>query len=146
VIEALLAAAAFQAPAAAPYTEADFAHVARLAGRWEGQSPGGRPVAHEFVLADPHTLHITRRTGAEAVTVSVGHVIRFANAAITALWGSYSWRAVEVTPALVRFEPVNGPDGFSWRFIDADNVEYRQHWRDAQGVAQTQVTAMRRVR
>lgn len=147
MLEALLAAAVLQAPAAAPFTEADFAHVARLAGRWEGRSPDGQPVAHHYELGGPRTLRITRWTGAVARTVTTGQVIRFADGAITLDWGSYSWRAIKVTPALIRFEPVRGPShALSWRFVDGDTVEAGQDWRDADGRARTYVLRMRRVR
>jgi len=145
MLEGLLAAVALQAPAAASFTPADFAHVARLAGRWEGRPPTGEPYLEDYVLADPRTLRITRPP-AEGAPAVAGAVVRLTDGAITSEWEQYRWRAVEVTPSLIRFEPLNAPSAFSWGFIDAGTVEVTQNFRDVQGAPQSFSFRMTRVR
>jgi hypothetical protein len=146
MLEALLAAAAsLQAPAAASFTEADFVHAHRLVGRWEGRGPDGQPFYEEYDLPDRLTLRSRRYSGADFATVTDASSVRFEDGAIVSRWGRYSWRAVAVTPDLIRFEPVNAPSHFSWRFVDTGTVEVRQDWRDAQGAAQSYTLRMTRL-
>jgi hypothetical protein len=127
------------------YTATDLAHLRFLEGRWKGTGPDGKPFYEAYDFVDPDTFRSRRYADASFSTATDGSTVAVEGGAIVSRWGEYSWRAVEVTPQGVCFEPVNAPSSFCWRRAGDAAVEVVQRWTDAQGTAQSYTLVLDRI-
>ena len=127
------------------YTAADLAHLRFLEGRWQGTGPDGRPFYEAYDFVDPGTFRSRRYPDASFATATDGSTVVVEAGEIVSRWGEYSWRAVEVTPRQVCFEPATAPSAFCWRRAGEAAVEVVQRWKDEQGKEQSYTLRLSRV-
>ena len=128
------------------HTATDLAHLRFLEGRWKGTGPDGKPFYEAYDFVAPGTFRSRRYADETFSSATDGSTVAIEGGEIISRWGEYAWRAVEVTPQRICFEPINAPSSFCWRHAGDSAVEVVQRWKDAQGKEQSYTLVLNRLR
>lgn len=127
------------------FTQADFAQLRFLEGRWSGRAPDGSTFYEAYDFPADGQMRSRRFTNERFEEASDGSSIALADGVITSTWGEFTWRATEVSDGFVAFDPVNAPSRFSWRRVGDGRVDVVQNWTDAEGSPQTYTVPLTRI-
>lgn len=136
--------AAAPSPTPGRFSVADLAHFSFLEGRWTGIDPNGQPIYEQGYFPNKFRLRMesfdstfTALRDRVQVYVSSGHIISHHYGDV--------WRATEVRDGFAAFEPVNAPDAFHWKRIDANTVELLRRTTGEDGKPQSYTIMLKRV-
>lgn len=107
----------------------EFSRLDFLIGRWKGEAPDGTPFFEEYDRPEPNVFRSRRFSDASFAEHTDGSTIALENGEVVSRWGAFSWRATRIDAHEAAFDPVDAPSRFTWRRIDADALEVRQHWQ-----------------
>ena len=142
---ALLAGCVTTHTPAPMFTAADLSHLRFLEGRWKGIGPDGNAFYEAYDFPDAVTFRSRRFPDATFSASTDSSVVTLQDGAIISRWGEYTWKAVEITPVLACFEPLNAPSSFCWRRAGASSAEAVQRWTDGEGKAQSYTVPLERL-
>ncbi len=137
-----------QTAAASPgpgrFSAADISKLAFLEGRWTGIGPDGQPFYDQYSFPDKYQLRSERFDSTFTALRDRSRVYAL-DGQIISHWYSQTWRATELRDGYVAFEPVNAPNAFHWKRIDADTVEILQRFTAEDGQPQSYTITMKRI-
>lgn len=128
-----------------PYTTTDFAHLAFLAGRWEGTAPDGSSFYEQYVMVSETEMRTTRFADASFASATDGSVITLKDGRVISTWQAFTWEATELAPGRAAFAPLNAPSSFSWELTSTTTIQVTQRWSDENGTAQSYVVPLKKL-
>lgn len=127
------------------FTNADFAHLKFLEGRWEGTGPDGKPFYEQYSFPDDTRMQSSRFADSSFAEVTDGSTVVLEAGRITSRWNAFIWAASSVAPGKACFEPIDAPSSFCWERTSDTTVAVTQRWTDEGGIEQAYVIPMRRL-
>lgn len=134
------------APSPTPgrFSAADLSYFSFLEGRWTGIGPDGQPIYEQGSFPDKYRLRIesfdstfTSLRDRVQVYAHDGHIV-------SQHYGD-TWRATEVRDGFAAFEPVNAPNAFHWKRIDANTIELLRRTTGEDGKPRSYTIMLKRV-
>jgi hypothetical protein len=126
------------------FTEATFAQIRFLEGKWKGVGPDGKEFFEEYVLAEPSLFRSIRHADASFSKATDGSTVALKDGTVVSTWGQFTWKASSISATKACFEPINAPSSFCWERVEPDTVKVTQRWTGADGKEQSFVLKLSR--
>jgi hypothetical protein len=127
------------------FTDADFAHLRFLEGRWVGKGPDGSDFYEEYSFPNGTEMRSNRYPDATFTTSTDGSVVALHDGQVMSTWKEFTWKASALVPGNACFAPVNAPSSFCWERVSNSEVHVTQRWSDEKGAPHEYVVPLRRL-